>query len=218
MKSNADHFRRPSIDLVDPRKTPFTPLQYRGELPYLYKEGGSYFVTFRLWDAVVPAEQRQLWQNLQRQLDQPSRRHNRDAAIELATASEPPLQIGSCLLGRHDVALIVQNALLYFHAVRYQLAAWCVMPNHVHVAYTALKMHTPEDIHHSWKSYTSHEINKLLGRRGTLWERESFDHLIRSIEHYQAYIEYIESNPVAAGLCATPADWPRSSAAFYATR
>jgi REP element-mobilizing transposase RayT len=86
------------------------------------------------------------------------------------------------------------------------------MPNHVHVAYTALGLHAPDEIHHSWKSYTSHKINKLVGRSGTLWEREAFDHLIRSVEHYEAFVEYIERNPVAAGLCESPEQWPYSSA------
>ena len=46
------HWTRPRIDFVDPRTLPFVEMRSRGELPHLYKEGGSYFVTFRLWDAV----------------------------------------------------------------------------------------------------------------------------------------------------------------------
>jgi hypothetical protein len=46
---------------------------------------------------------------------------------------------------------------------------------------------------------------------GSLWERESFDHLIRRPEHVEHFIAYTENNPVVAGLCAKPADWPFSS-------
>jgi len=81
---------------------------------------------------------------------------------------------------------MVEDTLLYFHDERYQLVAWCVMPNHVHVAYTAFGHHTPKDIHQSWKSFLSHEINRKLNRSGTLWERASFDHLMRSAEHHEA--------------------------------
>jgi hypothetical protein len=42
-----------NLEFVDPRKTPFSELRSRGELPHLAKEGGTYFVTFRLADAVV---------------------------------------------------------------------------------------------------------------------------------------------------------------------
>ena len=40
------------LQFIDPRKTPFAPIKGRGELPHLHKEGGTYFVTFRLLDAV----------------------------------------------------------------------------------------------------------------------------------------------------------------------
>ena len=207
--------KRGVIDFNDPRRTGTAPLRSRGELPHLYKQGGSYFVTFRLWDTVILPAQAQRWQELQSLVVRPSRLHSREFARELALASEPPLQSGCCILRDPGSAGLVQSALLHFDGQRYQLAAWCVMPNHVHVAYTALAEHSPQDIHHSWKSYTSHQINALLGRCGVLLERESFDHLIRSLEHYEAYIAYIEENPVVASLCARPEQWPFSSAAYF---
>ncbi len=219
--------QRGDIHFVDPRTTPFVEMRCRGELPHLYKESGSYFVTFRLWDAVIPDEQRHRWREMQRIVVQASRPHAaastaalpgpailrlRELTRDLAQASEPPLQAGSCLLRAPEVAAIVQDTLLHFDQQRYQLAAWCVMPNHVHVAYSTIGTVTPDSIHHSWKSFTSHEVNRLLRHSGTLWERESFDHLIRSIDSYEVFIEYIEHNPCAAGLCRSPAEWPFSSA------
>ena len=218
---------RPEIAFIDPRTTPPAPIRSRGELPHLYKENGSYFVTFRLWDAVTPSEQRRRWRQLNKLAEQsPELNHSFENAARpllqkrkfarlVAEATEPPLRLGSCLLDRPECAKVVERALLHFNSQRYQLAAWCVMPNHVHVAYTALGLHAPDDIHHSWKSYTSHEINKLFSRTGALWERESFDHLIRSVDAFAAFIEYVEDNPVAAGLCSTPVEWKYSSAACF---
>ena len=194
--TSPSEWTRQTIKFIDPRETPFIPLQTRGELPHLYKGGGSYFVTFRLWDAVLPATQRTLWRTLHERFRDPEGSMNRQLAIDIAQSTELSITTGSCLLNRSEAANSVQNALLHFHDERYQLAAWCVMPNHVHMAYTTLSTFTPDSIHHSWKSYTAVEINTLLSRSGTLWERESFDHLIRSVEHYQTYIEYIERNPV----------------------
>jgi REP element-mobilizing transposase RayT len=131
---------------------------------------------------------------------------------EIAAESEPPLRLGSCVLENPDIAALVQKALLHFHTLRYDLHAWCVMPNHVHVAYTARGEHTPADIHHSWKSYTAHKANKILKRSDAFWESEGFDHLIRSVEDLEWFIEYIENNPVAAGLCASPIAWLWTSA------
>jgi putative DNA methylase len=52
----------------------------------------------------------------------------------------------------------------------------------------------------------------MLNRQGPFWERESFDHLIRTFEHFEAFIHYVENNPVAARLCQAPEDWVWNSA------
>jgi REP element-mobilizing transposase RayT len=67
-------------------------------------------------------------------------------------------------------------------------------------------------IAHSIKSFTAHEANKILGRTGQFWQHEPFDRYIRNAKHYVSVIRYIEDNPVKAGLCARPEDWPFSSA------
>jgi hypothetical protein len=41
------------MEFVDPRKTPFVPVRWRGELPHLYKPGCCYFATFGLADAIL---------------------------------------------------------------------------------------------------------------------------------------------------------------------
>jgi putative DNA methylase len=70
------------------------------------------------------------------------------------------------------VASLVTKTLHYFDGQRYSLAAWCVMPNPVHVvvhpfagitttAETAVPQTELPDILHSWKSFTAKEANKL---------------------------------------------------------
>jgi putative transposase len=188
-----------SPEFIDPRNTPFVPLQSRGELPHLYKEGGSYFVTFRLLDAVTHKSP---------VVDK--KRLSKMSASEVAAISEPPLRLGSCVLARPEIATMLQDALRFFHGQRYNLAAWSIMPNHVHAVFSTLLDHTPANILHSWKSFTSHKANAMLGTHGPLWERESFDHLIRSIAYFEGFMRYVEQNPVAAGLCKSPQDWPYS--------
>ncbi len=188
------------LDFTDPRTIPFVPMRSRGELPHLYKDGGSYFVTFRLWDAVVPNA-----------IPVDKKALHKLPALQIAALSEPPLRLGSCVLGRSDLAGIVQDSLQHFHAQRYLLSAWCVMPNHAHAVFTPLVGHDPSDVLHSWKSYTAHKANEILKRQGTFWERESFDHLIRSMEDFEAFVRYVENNPVLAGLCHRTEDWPYSS-------
>jgi REP element-mobilizing transposase RayT len=234
-----------AFEFTDPRKTPFVDPKSRDYLPHLYKEGGTYFVTFRLWDAVVPKEERQnaaetaaaqsetfvvqasrLQPSLQKDpkaraagTAAPQQKPNtsqqgqtQKTREEIAAESEPPLRLGSCLLAEPRIAEMVQNSVKHFHGRRYYLHAWCVMGNHLHVVYTAMGEHAPHDIHHSWKSYTAHQANTILNRTGTFWESEGFDHLVRSIEDLEWFIEYVENNPVAAGLCRSKEDWRWSSA------
>ncbi len=136
----------------------------------------------------------------------------RSESILIARETEPPLRLGSCVLARPEVAELIQHALRHFHGQRYYLSAWCVMPNHVHAVVTPNDGWELSVILHSWKSFTAHRANKVLKRRGTFWERESFDHLIRTFEHFEAFIHYIENNPVEAHLCQAPEDWAWSSA------
>lgn len=51
---------------------------------------------------------------------------------------------------------------------------------------------------HSIKSYTAHAINAMLGTQGTVWQRESYDHIVRDLE--QRFQDYIHANPSKAGL------------------
>ncbi len=110
--------------------------------------------------------------------------------------------MGSCRLKEPAVAKIVVDALHHFDGERYQLGCYVVMPNHVHAIVRPLECDTDplERILQSRKRQTSHEINRLLGLSGTLWQEESFDRIIRDEEHLYRVIQYIGSNPGRAGL------------------
>ena len=108
----------------------------------------------------------------------------------------------------------MESALLHFQGERYALSAWSVMPNHVHVVMTPYSGFTMSEVLHSWKSYSAHQINRLLQRSGRVWEPESFDHLVRDERAFEQFVAYTENNPVVAGLCEFPELWPFSSARF----
>ena len=111
------------------------------------------------------------------------------------------------------IAHMVENALLHFGGERYQMIAWVIMPNHVHVLIETFEGYQLSGIVHSWKSYTAKEANRILGRTGRFWSREYFDRCIRDERHFANAVRYIDNNPVKAGLVAAPEDWPFSSAA-----
>ncbi|MFZ0294867.1 MAG: hypothetical protein WAL52_14765 [Candidatus Sulfotelmatobacter sp.] len=58
------------------------------------------------------------------------------------------------------------------------------------------------------KGASAHKVNKLLGRKGTVWQAESFDHVLRSSESLDAKVIYLLENPVRAGLVKQWTDYP----------
>jgi REP element-mobilizing transposase RayT len=121
--------------------------------------------------------------------------------------------LGECWLRQPAIAKLTEGALRFFDGQRYGLAAWMVMPNHVHLLVDVWK--TPlSELVKSWKSFVAREANKLLGRSGGFWEREYLDTVIEDEAHRQTAVRYIENNPVKAGLVLDARDWPWSSARF----
>ena len=108
------------------------------------------------------------------------------------------------------VADRVQDVLFSNHGGCCRLGAWVVMPNHVHVIVTPIG-HSIGEVVRRLKGATSVEVNRLLERKGRLWQPGFFDRVIRSGEHFDRTQSYIEWNPVKAQLCADPALWRTSS-------
>jgi putative transposase len=95
---------------------------------------------------------------------------------------------------------------------RYELHAYAVMPNHVHLLVTSRVPNA------KWlgplKGFTGSMANRILERTGAFWQDESYDHLVRDGEEFSSVRRYIEDNPVAAGLVARAEDFPWSSAGW----
>ncbi len=180
--------------------------QTRRNLPHWEQEGATYFVTFRLADA-VPAELAKQWRE---ELETWRRFHpepwNGAVVAEYRKRFLQPredwldLGHGSCVLRDSGAATIVANALQFFDGQRYHLDAFVVMPNHVHMLVQPLTGFHLNEIVHSWKSYTARQINKALGRSGTVWMQESFDRIVRDWDALVRCRAYIARNPEKAQL------------------
>src|SRR5213592_4167708 len=113
---------------------------------------------------------------------------------------------------------IVLNALRHFHDKRYELYVACVMPDHAHLLLQPWPKEFDADenpvfwpiaeLMQSVKSFTAHEINKLKKTTGPVWEKESFDRVIRSESDLHEKFHYICRNPWDAGVAQQNEDYP----------
>ena len=88
------------------------------------------------------------------------------------------------------------------------------MPNHVHVLMMNEAGRTIGATVREWKTITARRINARRGSLGAVWARDYFDRFMRNQTQYETAKQYIERNPVVAGLCARPEDWRFSSAGW----
>jgi REP element-mobilizing transposase RayT len=197
-----------------------TGVHTRGYLPHVKREGASYFVTFRLADSLPREVLLEFKAQQARRLSplgpatQVTREH---AERELQRQIERYLDrgMGECHLKIAAVANMVSEALLFFHQKQYLLDDRVIMPNHVHLILWPMSNYTLSGILQSRKRHTARQANIILGRTGeAFWQPESYDHWIRNEDEKARIRRYIRNNPLNAGLCRSPEDWPWSSAHF----
>jgi valyl-tRNA synthetase len=182
-------------------------------LPHWTKAGAIYSVTFRLADS-LPAGVLEQWKNERDKIVQNAKSQGRELTPheeqEIAHLHSEKVESyldaghGQCYLREPKIAEITANALKHFDGQRYDLIAWAIMPNHVHVMLKPNEGFDLPGILHSWKSYTANKANEILGCTGAFWQTEYYDHLIRDDKDFTNQINYIDSNPARALL----EDWP----------
>ena len=95
----------------------------------------------------------------------------------------------------------------------WHVGRYVIMPDHVHLFCTPNRNSTSlSGFVGAWKRWSSRRISKMprtaSTATGTIWQREFFDHLLRSEESYDQKWNYVRDNPVRAGLARSAADWP----------
>ena len=203
---------------------------YRRNLPHIQPPGASFFITFNLSGSIPrhiiqqyitgkrtleTAKQTALMQN---QVIQKKKREWFRKFEKILDQSN----IGPVWLKNEQIANLVAESLHYLNGKAYSLISYCIMSNHVHVVFTPLKIQTsdkdekPTDgmsyhslssIMHSLKGYTAQKANQILGRRGSFWQQESYDHCIRHRDELNRIITYTLNNPVRIGLVNEWKEW-----------
>ena len=172
----------------------------RRRLPHRYELGEPLFLTLRLYGSLPKG---------------------REFPVECMTSGEAFLVMDRLLdkgcsgpvhLRRPEIAEVVRDSILYCAGVDYELDAWVVMPNHVHML-VAPRTEVSRFLR-PLKGYSARDANEILKQHGqAFWQDESYDHLVRSAQEFCKIQKYILINPVKAGLVQNIDDYRWSSAA-----
>ncbi|MDQ3067140.1 MAG: transposase [Actinomycetota bacterium] len=93
---------------------------------------------------------------------------------------------------------------------RWKLHAYCHMTNHIHLLVQTPEPTLAKGMQFLLSQYVQ-EFNVRHGRRGALVEGRYKSRLVETSAHYVSCLQYFAMNPVSAGLCDRPDDWPWSS-------
>lgn len=207
---------------------------YRRNLPHLQFRGGEYFVTFRLFGSIptkIIKEIKSYRKEFQNQLKNGTDgnfKNELERKIFLRYKSSVDQGItGPHWLKQKYVARIVENSIHYRDNKEYDLYAYCIMSNHVHIVFRHIERDNKIENKHiskpqesedfpitkmlaNLKKYTARNCNKVLKRSGSFWQAENYDRLIRNDEELENCIHYTLNNPVKANLVANWRQWPYS--------
>ena len=198
---------------------------YRRNLPHIQPIGAAFFVTFRLKDSIPKAK---IW-NLKNQFDQKVELLEEVNPIDLdfqlynerkrffAQYDDllDEIEDGPIYLQQPEIAQLVADQMHRFDGDLYRLIAYSILPNHAHILIDtsiqvprlfdntkseSLEFDPLSAIMKKIKGPSAVYANRLLDRKGQFWQRESYDHYIRTGKEFNRVIAYILNNPVKARL------------------
>lgn len=186
---------------------------YHRHLPHWRQDGATYFVTFRLADA-LPQEKLRYLKRLRAEWERthpPPRSdadwaaYARDVMNRVEAWSDEGL--GTCWLRDPQWVDELQQRLHHFQEARYFLPCYVILPNHCHLVMRPYSGHPLETTLQGIKAIVARAINRARGNEGSLWQEESYDRIVRDEEHLWRVVQYIGRNPSKANL--PQAQWHR---------
>ena len=155
----------------------------------------------------------------------PARQRTHLHRLSNVWVSNPTYFLTVCVAGRRELLARTEMAEML-------IRSWCVspdyhgwhvgryviMPDHVHFfARPRPDAKALSDFMRDWKKWTTREATSIIPIQGPLWQREFFDHLLRSTSSYSAKWDYVYENPVRAGLSPLAELWPYSGECEFLT-
>ena len=214
------------------RKTNTINVFYKQSLPHILPIGATFFVTFRLNNSLPQVYMRKISDELEANIFEIRTSYflNPEAEIykqqkiffKKFDAALDEVYDGIDYLKNDEVAQIIADRMHKYDGKYYNLLAYCIMPNHVHLVIdTSVQVQGLKKDEINAENYkqldvimqlikggSSFEINKVLNQTGKFWQLESYDHYARSVEELSRIIWYVVNNPVKAKLVKEWTDFP----------
>jgi REP element-mobilizing transposase RayT len=185
-------------------------IYYRRNLPHYQPSHASYFITFRLAGSlpneviIKLKEEYELEEQRLIAINEPDTKRtaieeHRKRYFDRFDDFLDKYSDSHKWLSDDRVAQVVADAIHFRDTKEYELIAYCIMPNHVHMVADVERSGTSlYRVLQSLKAYTARECNKILNRSGAFWQHESYDHVIRNGKELANIISYVLNNPVKA--------------------
>ena len=204
---------------------------YQRKLPHWHPEGQMFFITFRLANSLPIHITQELKEEREREglniRAKFSGAQQRDELYKLDkkyfghfdTWLDRCVEDSPRWLADENIARIVADEIHALDGKRYRLIAYCIMSNHGHLVIDTAEHHVKPthigvtapyplaDMLKRLKGRTARFCNQALGRSGSFWHHESYDHVIRDQKEYDRIVWYTLNNPVKAGLVEKWEDW-----------
>ena len=181
------------------------PFFVQRNLPHFYPIGADYFITYRLANSIPAIKINELKENYKsdRTPDILLNKHFARFEEVLDRCTNEPYW-----LQEDRIAGIVADSLFFIDGKKFRLDCFSIMPNHVHILITHFAS-APllPFIMRDHKGYTARQCNKVLGRTGSFWQKESYDRVVRTMFEFNELRHYILNNPVKAGFVPKWQDW-----------
>ena len=194
-------------------------MYYRYKLPHIQIAEATYFITYRLANSVPMSKINELREeklfektSILQSEDSETIKSEKLAELDWLYFQKGDVYADTSLnepywLKNEIVAQCIMDSWFYLSQKDIHLNALCVMPNHVHVV---LSLQNNNEVLHKimqrHKSFTANCCIKTLQLNSQIWERESYDHIIRHGK-FNTIVNYVINNPVKAGFVKDWKEW-----------
>ncbi|MBI3987758.1 MAG: transposase [Lentisphaerae bacterium] len=151
-------------------------------------------------------------------MDHPQRKHLKRIPVRLPLDQRVIYFVTACCEHRRRLFDPIRLGQIAFESLDalagnlgWQIHYVCIMPDHVHLLISPLEDRDKRlsVFVQRWKASVTKRLKKC-GIQGPFWQNEFFDHLLRREESLTDKWDYVRMNPVRAGLCPNPDEYPLS--------